>query len=148
MFPSITGSNSNICSGKKATGFSLVIFSASEWIANKTRQNRAAIVTFNFTHILFFVFFIIFFFMFFKGPPFSVPIRLTAPPVTNAHRFYGLPACIYAENTINSVPSPTFQLLIICSLFPFFVIVIDSKPSLFRICLTSPGEIAPDIHPV
>ncbi len=61
---------------------------------------------------------------------------------------YGFPACIYAENTMSSVPSPIFQLLIICSLFPFFVIFMDSKPSLLRICLTSSGEIAPDIHPV
>jgi len=86
--------------------------------------------------------------MFFKCPPSSIPIRLIVASVTNAHQFYGLPACIYAENTMNSVPFPTFQLLIICSLLSFFVIAMDSKPRLFRICLTSPGEIAPDIQPV
>jgi len=60
----------------------------------------------------------------------------------------GFLAVTYAEKTIRSVPSPTFQLLIICSLMSFFVIEIASKPSPFRTCLTSSGEIAPAIQPV
>ena len=60
----------------------------------------------------------------------------------------GFLALMYAENTTCSVPCPRFQLLIICSLLPFLVIEIDSKPNPIRIFLTSSGEMAPEIHPV
>lgn len=60
----------------------------------------------------------------------------------------GFLAVTYAEKTICSVPSPRFQLLIICSLLSFFVIEMASKPSPFRIRLTLSGEIAPAIQPV
>ncbi len=60
----------------------------------------------------------------------------------------GFLAVTYAEKTIRSVPSPRFQLLMICSLMSFFVIEMVSKPSPLRTCLTSSGEIAPAIQPV